>query len=223
MPVGVLNILKFNVIIYSEKATEKEINMETISAFLVDKLLKRNIILEEKAPICKNGIMLILADIINFSLILIIGLFTKSLFESVMYLTVFWIVRRFSGGFHAKTYWLCRIVTVGTYMTIFLVSKIINDYYIIITLICDIFAVITMIVFAPIRHPNKELTNKEVKANKLFALLTTLFFTLLSIVLSVFNRKEGLVISLILFAISVLMYIGLLTNGNEGKDNVKNH
>lgn len=197
--------------------------METISTLLVDKLLQRNIILDEKARICKAGIMLILADIINFSLILIMGLFTKSLFESVMYLTIFWIVRRFSGGFHAKTYWLCRIVTVGTYITIFLVSNIINDYYIIITLICDIFAVSAMIVLAPIRHPNKYLTNKEVKANKLFALLTTLFFTLLSITLSVFNRKEGLVISLILFAISVLMYIGLLTNGKEGKDNVKNY
>ena len=190
--------------------------METLAVKLTEKFIDREIITTDKKETYITGLKLILSDIINFSLIFIIGILTKSFIYSCIYLIVFWSVRKFSGGFHAKTYWLCRIVTVGTYILIFFSGKIIDDYYIIITLMCDMFAVITMITFAPVRNPNKELTDKEVKANKLFALLTTLFFMVLSIILAVFDRKEGVVISLTLSAVTVLMYVGLLTSGKRG-------
>lgn len=38
----------------------------------------------------------------------------------------------------------------------------------------------------------------------------------LSIILAVFDRKEGVVISLTLSAVTVLMYVGLLTSGKRG-------
>lgn len=195
--------------------------MNAISALVVNELLQRNIIISEKAEICRIGIMLILADMINFSLVLLIGILTKSFFESVAYIIVFWTVRRFSGGFHAKTHLVCRLVTVGTYVLILIASKFINDHYIITNIICCVFSIITMLLFAPIKHPNKELTDKEVKANKLFAALATLFFATVSLVLTFINKETGLVISLILLAISILMYIGLQTNKKRGKSNVK--
>lgn len=195
--------------------------MSTISALIVNKLLQRNIIVCEKAEICRIGIMLILADMINFSLVLLIGILTKSFFESVAYIIVFWSVRRFSGGFHAKTHLVCRLVTVGTYVLILIASKFINNYYLIIDIICCVFSIITMLLFAPVKHPNKELTDKEIKANKLFAALATLFFATVSLVLTLINKETGLVISLILFAVSILMYIGLQTNKKGVKTNVK--
>lgn len=197
--------------------------METLAVKLTEKFIDREIISSDKKETYITGLKLILSDIINFSLIFIIGILTKSFIYSCIYLIVFWTVRKFSGGFHAKAYWICRIVTVGTYILILLVSGMIINYHVIIVPICNIFSVITMIAFAPIRHPNKDLTGKEVKANKLCALLTTLFFTVLSIALAIFDRKEGLVISLTLFAVTVLMYTGLLANGKKGgKYNVKN-
>lgn len=191
--------------------------MEKVSELIVSKLLKNKIIISDKQEIYKTGIMLILADIINFFLVLMIGIITKSFLCSIIYLIVFSQVRKFSGGFHAKTFWLCRIVTVGTYVLIVLTSGLISRNYILITLCCDIFTLITMIVFAPVHHPNKDLTQKEEKANKLFAVLTTSIFTAVSITLVIFSRKEGMVISLILLAISILMYAGMLTNGKEEK------
>lgn len=195
--------------------------MEKISSFLTEEIIQRGIINSQKKEICKTGIELILSDIINFSLILIIGVFTSSVLYSCMYILLLWSVRRFSGGFHAKTYSVCRTVTIGMYILILLFSKILNSHWIFYTTIFNLVTFITMLIFAPIRHPNKELTSREVQANKLFSLITTLFFSIVSILLVTFGRKEGLIISLTLFAITILMYIGLFTNRREGKGNGK--
>ena len=140
--------------------------METISEFLTRQFISRQIINPDKKEIYKTGLKLILADIINFSLVLIIGALTKSFIYSCIYLIMLISIRRFSGGFHAKTYWLCRLVTVGTYVIVWLMSRMVNDYLMLCSIICDLITLVTMFAFAPIRHPNKQLTENEVKANK---------------------------------------------------------
>ena len=193
--------------------------MESLASYLCNQCLQRKIIKPEKQEIYRVGFELIIADIINFSLIFICGILTKSFLYSCVYSLLLWFVRRFSGGFHAKTYGVCRVVTVGTYLLVFLVNKFIIEHWLIYALICDAISIMTMIIFTPIRHPNKELTLSEIKANRFFAILTTILFSLLSILLIIFNLKIGLVISLTLLAITVLMYIGLFVNRREGNGN----
>ena len=195
--------------------------MEIISELFVRQFINRQIISPDKKEIYKTGLNLIIADIINFTLVLAIGVITKSFISGCIYLIMFWTLRRFSGGFHAKTYGVCRLVTLGTYILILLISRIIDNYLLICTFICDLITIITMIVFAPIRHPNKELTENEVKANKLFSVVVTIFYVTISIILTIIGRKEGIVIALVLLAISVLMYIGLYTNEKEVRKNVQ--
>ncbi len=195
--------------------------MESISTYFVKKFLDRNIIAYDKSEICKIGLELIIADIINFSAILLIGAFTKSFIQSCIYLIVFWTVRRFCGGFHAKTYMVCRICTIGTFVLVLTINNIISSHFILYAICCNITAILTMLLLAPIRHPNKDLTDKEVKANKLFSLTATCFFSAISVVLTVCNRKEGLIIALTLFAITALMYVGLIVNRKEGNGNVQ--
>ncbi len=196
--------------------------METVSIYLVNKLLDRGIINSDKTEICKSGMELIMADITNFSAVLIIGALAKSFIYGCIYLLLFWTVRRFSGGFHAKTYGVCRTATIGIFILIVLISRIINNNFLLYSLSCNAVAFITILLFAPVRHPNKELTDKEVQANKLFSLVATLLFTIISTILVIFERKEGLFISLTLFAIAVLMYVGMLTNGKEVEYNDEN-
>lgn len=193
--------------------------MKNISVFFVEKFIQHKIITPDKRGICKTGIELILSDIINFSLILIMGIITQSFFYSLIYIAELVLIRRFSGGFHARTYTVCRITTVGTYLVIYIMSRYINIYYWIYSMIFGIIDVLSMIFFAPIKHPNKELNETERKANKLFSVITTSGFVVMSIILSICNRKSGLIISLTLFAITILMYLGLLVNRKgENKD-----
>lgn len=195
--------------------------MKTISTFLTKKFIQRGIVEPAKQDIYKTGLELIIADIINILLILTLGVITKSFIYACIYLIMFWTVRRFSGGFHAKTYAVCCIVFIGTYISLLCISAVIHRW-LLVSGVCDLIAFTTMYLFAPVAHPNKELNSKEKKANKLFAMITTLFCILISIILILLGYKEGLIISLTLLAITILMYIGMLTNTKGGKNNVKN-
>ncbi|MBQ7974564.1 MAG: accessory gene regulator B family protein [Clostridia bacterium] len=196
--------------------------MEKLAGIITDRLLNQNVIDADKKEIHKTGIELILTDTINFSLILIIGIMIKAVSAACIYLLLFWTVRRFSGGYHAKSYGVCRTVTVGTYIAIVLISKFLAVNQMLVSVVLNIVTAITMMAFAPIRHPNKELTITEIRANKLFSVLTTLFYIALSIILSAFGNKQGLIIAITLFAISVLMYLGLLMNMRGEQNYEKN-
>lgn len=186
--------------------------MNKISSLLVTKMLQHNIIDPIKKNIYITGIELILADIINFSLILIIGIIVNKISYSIIYLLMFWTVRRFSGGFHAKTYAVCRITFISIYLLIIFVGNTINSHIIPYVITFNIISIVTMFLFAPISHPNKKLTDKEKHINKILALITTLIFIIVSILLVMCGHKIGLIISLILLAITILMYVGMFTN-----------
>ena len=103
-----------------------------------------------------------------------------------------WAVRRFTGGFHAKTYTLCRICTVGIYALIILAGRFIKKNLLIYSVGMNLFTILTVIKFAPIRHPNKDLTETEIKANKFFAIISSVIFSAVSVFLIGVGRKEGL-------------------------------
>ena len=186
-----------------------------LSIYLTEKLIDKELIDTSKIDIYRTGFELIISDIITSFLIFTAGIVMNEFIYSCIYALIMLIVRKFSGGYHAKTYWLCRTVTVGTFILIVITSRV-NAFNIFVCLAFNIIAVVTMIIFAPIRHPNKQLTENEYKANKVFSVITTLFFSVISIALFFVERKEGLVISLTLLAITALMYVGLLTNREEG-------
>lgn len=196
--------------------------MGKISSLLTEEFIKRDIITSEKREICRIGIELILADIINFTAILLIGLIAGKFVYGCIYLVLFWTVRRFSGGFHAKTYAVCRTVTIGTFVLVLLAARLINAHLILYTAALDIAAIAAVVLFAPVKHPNKELSDKEIKMNRFFSLVSVLLFAAVSICLVSAGLKEGLCIALTLFAIAVLMLAGLISNRRrEGKNDVK--
>lgn len=190
--------------------------MNHVAEYTTSILIKNNIILLENKELYKTGITLILADVINFLIIITISFISQTLIYGFIYLLLFLTVRVFSGGFHAKTYSVCRMTFVCTYIAVLAVAYFIGDNWILYTIMCDIAALITMVFFSPVRHPNKELSDKEIKGNKAMSLLTTTVYSILSVVLVILGRKEGLIIAIVLLAITILMYIGILTNHMKG-------
>ena len=162
MPAVLLTLVCFIAIIISRTEKTKEIEMEMISTFLIKKFIQRGIVEPAKQDIYKTGLELIIADIINILLILTLGFITKSFIYACIYLIMFWTVRRFSGGFHAKTYAVCRIVFIGTYISMICISAVLHRW-LLVSGVCNLIAFATMYLFAPIPHPNKELNSKEKK------------------------------------------------------------
>lgn len=188
------------------------IEIETVALFLTNKFIQRKIISPDKKAIYKSGLLLILSDIINFSLVFIVGMLTKTFVYSILYLLMLWGIRRFSGGFHAKTYSVCRMVTVGMYVLVIYLNSILKSERLIYSVVFCVISIFTMLLLAPIKHPNKDLTVREMKFNKIMSLVSTSFFSVLAIAFSASERSMGFVMSLILLAISILMYVGIAVN-----------
>ena len=75
-----------------------------INTVVTDILAKHGVIDKKEKYIYETGIELIISDIINIFLVLIAGVVTNTILYSIIYLTVFPLIRVFSGGYHAKTY-----------------------------------------------------------------------------------------------------------------------
>ena len=191
----------------------KEVDtMEKLSVAIVDYCIRHSQIESEKREIYIYGFMLIFDDIINFSLVILIGLCLKKFTESIIFLITLCGLRQYSGGFHAKTFFVCRLSMIITYIVVVIVTEFISNlfacFYIVAFL--NTISVIFVSVLAPIENVNKKLSSFQKKENKIKSIIASIVLSLVSITLIVFNlRAEGVTISITLLAVVILMIIGL--------------
>ena len=81
-------------------------NLSTkITAFLIE----QNIVSTKNKEVYEYGFDLLIADFINFSIILLIGTLCCKLWKTILYLIIFVGLRSVCGGYHAKTHLKCHI------------------------------------------------------------------------------------------------------------------
>ena len=174
--------------------------------------MKRNKIQEDKREIYCYGFKLIIADIINFSIVLIIGLLLNRVFDSVLFLITLCGIRQFSGGFHAKSFWLCRLSMIITFISVFAISNILAKAHwnLVGCILINTLSVITIAILAPVIHPNKILTEIQKQKNKIKSIITSLIMAVVSIVLILLDIDGGVTISITLLAVIILMIVSLI-------------
>lgn len=194
--------------------------VERIVRLLMNCLIEKQGIQKDKMDIYAYGLKLILSDIINFSIILLISVLLNHIISGIVFLITFCSVRKHSGGFHAKTFWLCRLTMVTTFLCVVAALEIISrtsfQYYLVIAL--NVFSVLIIVCFAPIKHPNKKLSEEQSKSNRRKAIIASSMFVAVSIVLIIINNGIGITIALTLTAIVVLMLVGIINTKGEKND-----
>lgn len=173
-----------------------------ITAFFIE----QKIIVAKDREIYEYGLELLLADLLNFSIILLIGSAIHQLWSTVLYLLIFVGLRSVCGGYHAKTHLLCHTCTIGVYILFLLLLHIqILTNNKLILLLGDFIAAIPIILFAPIPHANKPLSETVRKRNRYRSIILYFFLLLSAVLLGVFGRQESSVISLALWIVSLCM------------------
>ncbi len=195
--------------------------MDRLVDIITNYYVRKNVITEDKRDIYFYGFKLIISDIINYAIIIILGIVLNRLIESVAFLISLCVLRQFSGGFHAKTFWLCRLSMIITYICVMALSDIIayKEYSIITVSIINVISIVFIAVFAPIVHPNKPLSDKQRRGNKIKSIITSFFLSIASILLVIADVKPGVTISTTLLSVIILMIIGSATQ-KGGKRNV---
>lgn len=150
--------------------------MENFSAKVADFFVQEGSIEKEEAEIFRYGLEILLDNIGTMALLMLIGGIVDRILETSIYLLVFCSLRQFTGGYHAKTRRGCHMATIVGYL-LFLIEMWLltgkqiayrNMLFIMGMAYVICFGVI--LVFAPVEHKNKPLTEMKKRKNRRYAL-----------------------------------------------------
>ena len=189
--------------------------MDYLANNITDFFVEKKIIDNDMRDVYKYGFELLLADIVNFSLILIISILFRSLVSGLIFLLCFTTLRSFCGGYHAKTHNVCRLVMMCVFLSVLLCGTFSFIHSIVSVLTLNIISTVTIILFAPVENKNKPLSDKKKLKNRRRSLFTVITYSCVSITLIIAGRNEGVIISLTLLIVSILIIVEKINQGKE--------
>ncbi len=186
--------------------------MEKLASAITDYYIRKNIIDAAKRNIYIYGFKLIISDIVNFIVIIILGLLVNCVLESVVFLITLCGLRVFTGGFHAKTFFVCRLSMMITFILVMATSNLLIESgvnYIYIGFL-NIISTIIVALLAPVQNPNKKLEVNQMKINHKRSVIASVLLSVLSVILVYYRINIGVIISITTAAVAILMVVGLI-------------
>lgn len=103
--------------------------ISNLSNIVARYLLRERIIEEKNLPVYSYGFEIIISTVIGVVLILLIGVFTSSLFTAAILYCLFIGLRFFTGGYHADTHFRCKLTLVSCYLLLLVIGKGLEPIY----------------------------------------------------------------------------------------------
>ena len=97
---------------------------QKLAALMCQYMLKNKIIQPDLFDVYCYGTELLLSFVMSTSIIVILGIVCQRITQTIVFLVLFIFLRRFTGGYHANTYLVCKAFTVGTYIVVISLSEI---------------------------------------------------------------------------------------------------
>lgn len=186
-----------------------------LSECVTDFLLRQGIIKNEEKDIYVYGTELIISSIINLSICLFISILFKDFVNGLIFFISFSSLRRFTGGFHSKSFLRCNIIfaiiVVMTLLFNMFFSKIFDN--VIATVILITFSLLSIVLFSPVYNANKKLSKYE---RKLFLIKSVVVYLTHILVYFLLFIGIGLKLNIIIisdFVVAVMIIWGVLNNG----------
>lgn len=187
----------------------------SLAQFITGYLFKNNIIDNSKLDIYIYGFEIMISNIVCFGIGLVLGAIFSQFMESVVFLLVFMLMRKYCGGYHANTYLVCDTIFTVNMLTVMTALKLISYFsvYVHAVIICMCF--ISIVFFAPIENKYKPLTIEKKKKHKLIAIVLNVFSSLISTALFFISIQYAIIIDMALATVAIFMIIEVLRKGRE--------
>ena len=145
-----------------------------ISDMMAFYLLNKKLITEDELPIYKYGLSAFVNSFSQIILLFLLGLCYGVISETVSFLLVFILTRRFTGGYHADTKLKCLLLGVFMWFIATSMSKVSLSLnaILILYLVIVIFSVVITFKYAPVEHRNKPLSKSVYLQNKKLPAIT---------------------------------------------------
>lgn len=171
---------------------------------------EKNVIEKEDVEVYAYGYEILFAEAINWLIAAVIAIATGSILITAVYMLSFMQLRESIGGFHAKTHTGCIALSTVVYaICLWLVYVIPESFYIPITAVGLAIHNISVFILAPVEHPNKPLSDKEVKRYRKRGRILSIVYSVVCIVLVLIQKSfltgYGLAVLLGMLSASVSM------------------
>ena len=185
--------------------------MEKFSSKLIEFFVSNDLIKNEDKEIYKYAVNIILSSLIHIATVMIIGLCFNLFIESLVFYFSFIAIRKFAGGYHAKTPVRCYLFSFASNIIIlFLVKWLssINTLFIFIFIIFELLCVVLILLISPLDTENNPLTGQE---KKMYRMLTSIITILIFIISSLCffkgyrNIGSSMICGVVMSALVLLM------------------
>lgn len=157
--------------------------IKSFSSFIINYLIRKDVIRDE-IEIYQYGLEQLVSSFIGIFIILTISLATNRFIEGLIYLLSFIFIRKFTGGYHCKTYLSCKVSFIGIFI-IYLMSAFMVIPNIVLHYSASL-AFLMIWLLAPCDHENKVLSASE-------------------------KRRYGNISKVIIILYSLMIYVGYQT------------
>ena len=172
-------------------------------------LINNKYIASDDAEVYEYAAKVFFQSIINTIVTIAIGLIFDMLKETLCFIAVFMILRKFTGGLHAKKYINCLSISIFLIIiSLIIIIKILEKYNFQIEFLCLVgISVIVICVLAPLEHYNKTISLKEKKIFKCISFILSLILLILTYFLLLKNSVFSYSVGNALIVDSILMII----------------
>lgn len=186
------------------------IHLEHILASNICKILvKWDIIPKDLEEVYIYGFELLISFVSSTLIIIAVGSVFHKTISSIIFLLIFILVRRFTGGYHANSYLKCKIYTVGTFITILVLAGNVNMNVLTYSSL-GIIGLLAITIWGPVENPNKPLTCTERKKHKIIGLIMFELLIICGSIIIPFHQTLSNVIFYSLLSIIALMLYAII-------------
>lgn len=172
--------------------------IKKLSVVLADSWARMGIVKSSDVQIYQYGMELLFSTLVNVFLIIVISIMLGYPWLGVPYLLSFIPLRAFAGGYHAKTHWLCFLVSSGTFwlsaVLILLTKEMENGAF---CFAIGALALINLMLVAPVQANNKPLTAGEARTYRNVSLRIGTVLFVISVVALAMNFTRFLFIKML--------------------------
>ncbi len=157
------------------------------------------------------AIYILLSSAFHIATVIVLGLVFNLLTESLVFYLSFIAIRKFAGGYHAKTPVSCYLFSFASNIIILCLVKglgSINTLFIFISIIFELLCVVLILLISPLDTENNPLTEQE---KKMYRMLTSIITILIFIISTLFifigyrNIVSSMICGVVMSALVLLM------------------
>jgi accessory gene regulator B len=186
--------------------------MEYLANMLTNKLVKMQIVKDEDKELYAYGFWQGAIFLFNLATVVIIGLLFHMLWQSLVFMVAYGLLRPVAGGYHAKTQRNCYILSIVLIITVLCAIKWLpwNTWASLIILLISTGFVFLL---APVEDQNKPLDELEQLVYKKRSRIIAIFLLLLAVLFMGAGQSQiANCITISIFASAIMLILGKIKN-----------